>query len=355
MALPVATFNPLEADQMGSFGSVLKKALANYKDLTEAQYQPREKEAELKAKLAKANLPFGGANVPGAAGHIIGLEMVKNLYGENSPQYQQAQAGYNLEQNSTGSRINYQNRLANSLPMRYLTPDGKLIVEQSNLEQGFSPAGTPVGQPVIPGQPSYIQPGGKGPKNPLAIRYDQARQKKSVPASVLQKNLYASNVEKTIKTVDPEALSQYSGATGTARKIANQLGKPFGLESSNYDDYEVSVRQAKLLSKQVRQFLGDSIQPEIKEDLEKLADPSAWNSNPKLVRKLFQKYKDILGQELQTYRDAEGGTDIYQGDSQQASTGNSNGDEGDNVVQDTKTVRGKTYYKVNGAWHEWAR
>ncbi len=119
-------------------------------------------QAKTARELKMAELPFGGANVPGPAGQIVGLEMVRQLYGADSEQYKQAQQAFSMQQDSTGSRINYQNKLADSLPLRYTTPQGRQIIENSNVNQGYSPAGTPQGQPIAPGKAPYIDPNSKG-------------------------------------------------------------------------------------------------------------------------------------------------------------------------------------------------
>ena len=63
-----------------------------------APIERRKMEAEAKKQEAMAKLPFGGQQLSGAAGQIMGLEMVKGLYGENSPQYKQAKETYDLEE-----------------------------------------------------------------------------------------------------------------------------------------------------------------------------------------------------------------------------------------------------------------
>src|ERR1700753_793230 len=178
-------------------GSGFLQGLDTGSTLLQRLLQNKLYKAQAEREQKMAELPFGGANVPGAPGQIVGLEMIKGLYGEGSPQYLQALQAFNLDQQSDKSRINYQDKLAETLPIRYTTPEGRQIIEQSNVNQGYSPAGTPQGQPIAPGQVPYQAPSSQGNTTPEGRHYGLRQIKSDVPASVLQKNLYATNIEKT--------------------------------------------------------------------------------------------------------------------------------------------------------------
>jgi hypothetical protein len=123
-------------------------------------------------------------------------------------------------------------------------------------------------------------------------------------SSARQKNLYATNIEKTLANINPDHLTQYSGANGTLSKKLEEARAPFGKQSKDFDNYQNSLNASQLLATQVRQFYGDSIQPDMIKRLEALTNPSSWNTNPKLAKEIFSQTKNILGQELGTYRDA---------------------------------------------------
>jgi len=358
MAIGVQQFQVLNPDEVSPFGGLLRNSLQKYGDIINAAYLPKEKQqslqqhiadtllknAQAKRENALAELPFGGASVPGPAGQVLGLEMIRQKYGDDSPQYQQAKKVFQLSQDSTNSRIFYQNRLANTLPVRILTNQGKSFVEQSNVNQGASPTGTPIGQPVVPGAPGYNP---SAPNTPQGNQYGLERTKRNVPASVLQKNIYASNIEKTLGNIDPEALTQYSGLSGALKKAMEQGKAPFGKESDDYDKYNANLNSAKLLAKQVRQFYGDSIQPSVAENLERLSSPSTWRNNPKLAKDLFNNFKTILSQEMSTYRQATEDPGVYQGDTNQQLQ-----NVGEGVVQAVKKVGNNNYVKINGEWYQ---
>lgn len=258
----------------------------------------------------KANLPFGGANVPGPAGQVVALEMVKRLYGENSPQFQRALNAYNLEQESTGSRINYQNVLAGTAPQRMLSGYGKQIKEQSNVEAGLQPSGESWSDKTrAPASPSE-----------LGMDYDLLRQKAQSDPQARSRALVATNIDKTIDMINSKDLTRYSGITGSIEKGLESAKKPFGKESKEFKDYNNAVQKAKLLATQVRQFYGDSIQPAMIERLELLTNPATWSNNPDLAESMFHEFTKVLKAETKTYRDALKTKKAYQGKDEESSS-----------------------------------
>lgn len=279
---------------------------------------------------AMARLPFGGANLPGVAGQIQGLETVRQLYGENSPQFQNAKQMFDLEQQSMMSRIGYQNALAGSMGVRYLTPTGKSLVEQNNVSQGMSPEGNPYANyttasanPVaamnaVAGAPSASQSPYAPPANEAANQYELLRQKATTDTDTRKRNLFASNIEQTLGMIDPNALTQYAGALGAVKKAGQGVAASFGKENQGYDKYQQSLTGARMLATQVRQFYGDSVQPSVQEKLNNLVNPEFWNSNPKIARQNYDQLVNILNKEMQTYRDALQSRAPYLGANQRA-------------------------------------
>lgn len=278
-----------------------QRKLANQLSKIALEYAPKMNEAELKRSQALANLPFGGATLPGEAGQVLGLESLRQMFGENSPQYQQAMDAFNLGLQSDLSRINYQNTLAQTAPTRMLTPLGKAITEQQNISQGFMPNGKPL---------SY--PGPNGTKE-LSGVYDLLINKTATDTDARKRNLFAENIEKTLQSINPEDLFQYGGLKGTAEKYTQQGLASLGKQSADYDKYQQAMQGAEMLATQVRQFYGDSIQPQMMKRLEAITNPASWTNNPKLSLEMFNKTKSILQKEMQTYRDAMKNSDVYRG------------------------------------------
>lgn len=291
---------------------------------------------QAKQMAAQAQIPYGGATLPGAAGQALALEQVRQMFGEDSPQYQQALNAFNLEQQGAGSRIGYQNALTQSMPNRYLTPTGKSIVEEANVGAGQMPSGQAWGSAQQPGMTQQIpsqaqglaqslgaiaQPGmpqqanqGMPPASPqdLANQYALLRQKGTTDTDTRKRNLYATNIEKTLDQINVDDLTKYAGIAGKSQEIGQKGLASMGLESKDYDKFQKNLVAADFLASQVRQFYGESIQPEMRAKLEALANPSTWSNNPKLAKDMFNQTKNILGKEMQTYRDALKSPGAYQ-------------------------------------------
>jgi len=246
--------------------------------------------------------------------------------------------------------MNYQNALTASLPMRYLTPQGKSLNEQSNVMQGASPAGTPQGQPIVQGSlpyydPSRLQntgmpqnpenqynsqqtsqenniqdvlsPGSKNPQSTSADQYNLKRVKDNVPAQVLSKNLYATNIDKTLDPkigINIDDLTYYNNPIGQLQLKKEQAKDAVGLPTSpEYIRYKESEGKFDFLANQIRQFYGDSIQPRAMEDKIKKLDPRSGYKSAKVAKARFDAQKKLLENELQTYRDATHDVGVYTG------------------------------------------
>jgi hypothetical protein len=258
-----------------------------------------------------SNLPFGGQIYPGAAGRVMGLEIIRQQFGEDSPQYKMALKEFETNQNSTNSRTNYQDILTSTLKDRTLTSHGKTLVEESRLKQGASPTGEP--WPEIHVTDS-LKNNNLSPDTAENLTNESAliRQKQSSDVDTRQKNLYATNIEKTIKNINPDDLTRYSGLFGGIKKMGEEKAASVGKESKQYDDYQKALQAADFLTTQIRKFYGESIQPEMRKMLNKLSNPEMWERDPKLAKSLYDTTTRILKQELDTYRDALKNKQTYQ-------------------------------------------
>jgi hypothetical protein len=326
-------------------------------DLTQQQAQYYGPNIQANMGLANAQTaqlynqiqnPMFGKIMPGPAGQIQGLEFIRRQYGENSPQYQQAKSMVDMNMQSAQSRIGYQDVLANSMAVRALTPTGKGIVEQGNINQGFLPTGQPQGgqqpqqlplsqqdiaamannpqaqalgvtvpkgqqqmpqqgQPMMPGQ--QLQAGVPGIQLPasqqdLSNQYNLLRQKNDTDSDTRKRNLFATNLEKTFQNINPDALTQYSGLSGGAQLLGQKLASLMGSTSQNYKDYVNSQTAADFAGTQMRQFYGDSVQPAQLERIHALTNPTGWMTSPDVAKQRLMQAENILGQETGTYRDA---------------------------------------------------
>lgn len=246
------------------------------------------KQAQIDQVKAQAQQPFGGRIPPGAVGQAIWLGMVKQRYGEDSPEFQQASQALQSQQESAQILNEYRKGLLESMGKRFASPTGKLQMELEAAQQGAAPGG-PTLSPEDQAKVNQLQ---------LAI------QKKVSDPQARQRNLFASNIEKTLDLIDPEHLTQYAGIPGEIKKRQEEAKAPFGKESEDYRNYQKSLTAANTLATQVRQFYGDSINPAMVRRLEVLTNPASWRNNPKIARQNFDQIKEILKRETKTYREA---------------------------------------------------
>lgn len=153
------TFPTLSFEQNNPFLEGLKGAADLRAKLAEAQRKAMENElnkkfgipmgqAELEYKQAQtkrentlANLPFGGQFTSGITGQIAGLEAVKNAFGEDSPQYQQARHMMDVEAQTQQISNAYKQKLTETAGVRSLTQQGKRDLEEFNVKNGRAPNG----------------------------------------------------------------------------------------------------------------------------------------------------------------------------------------------------------------------
>lgn len=143
-----------------------------------------------------------------------------------------------------------------------------------------------------------------GEDSPQAQTYDLAIQKATTDTDTRKRSLFASNIEKTLKDLNPDILTQYSGPQGAARLKMEQAKDLAGNPSEKYLAYKDALGKVGIATGQIRQFLGDSSSETAHKNLERLANPSSLGSSPKAAKHQLESTLKILGNELETYTGA---------------------------------------------------
>jgi hypothetical protein len=145
--MALINFSGVTQEEANPYTTGINNAL---KTMLALKYAPAQAEADIALKKAEAQqaqaiaqLPFGGRILPGAAGVTMGLEILKNTYGENSPQYIQAKALQDIENKQNLANIAHLESLVGTQEVRNLTNDAKSALEEYNIKRGFSPSGKP--------------------------------------------------------------------------------------------------------------------------------------------------------------------------------------------------------------------
>lgn len=273
------------------------------------------REKLLNAQIARQSQtidkPFHGM-LSGEAKDAYALEMLRQNLGEDHPTYKRALDAYNLNQNYQKGLIDYRQSLSESAPKRVATPLGKLEIERHEVEQGFAP-----------GTNGTVRLNNDEQKT-LLDKYNLQEQKIISDYQTRQKVLASSNIDKTIESIDPKSLVQYAGLPGTVKKGIEEGKASFGNESKEYKEYTNNLSKVKLLAHQVRQFYGDSIQPQMTQAIELMVNPATWKNNPNIALANYNAVIDILRKETQTYGESLRSTKEFQHNNMDASAGGAN-------------------------------
>lgn len=108
------------------------------------------------------------------------------------------------------------------------------------------------------------------------------------------------NMNITLDSINPKKLTKFSGIEGMSDKFFDQILEGLNVGPKDYQDYVHEVIKASSAAKQMRQYLGDSIQPVAQNRLDHLSDPSAWNVSPKVAEENFRYIRDLFKRETQT-------------------------------------------------------
>lgn len=182
---------------------------------------------------------------------------------------------------------------------RNLTPLGKTYDELRDIQDGRFPG---TGDKITPDEQSKMQ---------SSLMLDIV--KKTTDPKMREKLINANNMNITLDSINPKKLTHYSGIEGTfVDKPLDAILEGFGEGSPEYQDYIAEVNKANFAAKQMRQYLGDSIQPSIQAKLDKLTKPEAWNVSPETAEKNFEFMRDLYKQESQTLVRAATDPTLYQ-------------------------------------------
>ncbi len=258
---------------------------------------------------------YGQLHPSGDVANALYVEQLKGQYGENDPRYLQAKAAHDMTLQGHQSLMDYRTQLSNLAPYRAATPEEKLIAagQGKGVLQTFGGNGRPGGQQQQPqggASPQRASAGMVSGDDGHAITqseadvYNRALGKKTSDAGIRNKIPYAENVETTFNNLNPEDLTTYSGIKGSLEYGKDFVKAGLGNPSDRFLKHAEAVNTASMLSKQLRQFWSDSIQPSATDKIDALTNPSKWNKDPKVAQAQLAQLKRITDQELATMKKA---------------------------------------------------
>lgn len=298
-----------------------------------AQADINYKQAQAKAAEQQANLPFGG-RLTGVANEALGLELLKQQYGPDSEVYKNAVKRYQSDLRSSDILNEYRQALSGTTEKRVATPFKKLEME---IEEINARKDLPDSE-----------------KERLTEMAKLAQIKGITLPEFQKRSAFASNIDKTLEKINPDNLVQYGGLAGEARKKGSKGLSALGVTLGNYKRYQDALTSSKLLAKQVRQFYGDSITPQVQEALQELVNPANWATNPEIAKSKFLTFKDLLLKETATYKNLLTNTKEYRNPESNKRTLEAQRDaaKAANIKSNAqpKQPASKRFKYVNGAW-----
>lgn len=285
-------------------------------------------QSKINASERQSQLPFGGKIPPGAVGQSMWLQGIKNQFGQDSEEYTSAKEAYDFERDKANKLNDYRQALIKGAPKKGLTGVAKLYNELDEIERGY-----------LPGSNESVQLEPEEQEDMRAAYHAKIGKERS-DSDARKKLNYAKNIDKTFDNIDVNALTQFGGLAGGVAKKINEGLALTGKESQSYRDFQKSLVGAQTLAKQVRQFYGDSITPQIQEGLKTLTNPASWANNPRIAKQNFEQFKKILKSETQTYKEATG---------DRSATGADEDFSSGEVI--TKRIGDKEYVYHDGGWH----
>lgn len=275
--------------------------LANALQQMALDHKPREMELkdalmEAQTQAAQRKSELGGVTPTGSLANFIASnpnatrEQIQN-------EYKRLQ---NLEEDYKRARIERSDVLNQSQGTRGATQTTKMLQEIADAEAGFAP-GTMRKETMSPEK-----------RDETINRLHQKMYKEVTDPKTRERLGYAKNVDITLNNMSPSALTRYAGVDGKKELIKQKAlaaqNKP---TSPEYQEYLKNQQLAKLLSKQVRQFYGDSIQPKSMQTIEKLASPDFWFTKPDQAELLFNTFANTLRQEANTFYEQMNNANFY--------------------------------------------
>ena len=252
--------------------------------------------------------------------------------GEDNPITIDAKKNYNLMQKNAEAMGNWRNAMTSTADYRFLPPVAKNLLAAEQAQAGNNPNAStmPVGQPIEPDSQQVQQEGqdskpianlsqlqrykeqlnaqNSKPKQPYAPVMNPQQMSGLLTSAAIKgatttkqydRDTAGAQADNTINNLleSEPAMEYYTGAQGRSRLLRDKLKASSGEKVPMYKEYSEYLKNAELLSSQIRQFYGDSIQPEAMRKLESLANPSSWDKDPITARNSLNAFIKTFRQE----------------------------------------------------------
>lgn len=270
----------------------------------------KRQQIDLTGAQARSERLYGGlGKFSGQPSQALGLEMLKNQYGEDSQTYKLAERAYLAD-------IAHKEAMAEAAPWRYKSPLGRTLMEEEEIARKIKEAESKSGQGYAEDHPASIagvpdqndalqseleQVENLEERERLKSALDVYRRKKEkdvIPQPLQISKVKAEMIEPTIEGIVPEEAFIYSGAEGLKNRVQDMYASSQGRAPERYIKYKQHRQRLTFLAKQYRNFLGDSVSPSVQEALDTLVRPESFWNSPEVAIAAYNTAIDILNKEM---------------------------------------------------------
>ncbi len=300
---------PLQTNDYSGLTDLVKNFMEGY-ELSQKPQKLRSEAEKLKQEALQAahkttsmgnEAKYSEQSYRGKAGQEEMLAEILRKYGgaekESEIEARLAQAFHHRQSGENAGQRGVSGRASN--PYYGIPEIGKLMIQQKEIDSGFLP-GSNRTDPLTPEQQKKYSN-----QNQLAI------QKLVSDSQTRSRTLFASNIEKAFNSTKPDDLVKFSGPSGQLKLKSEQAKDLVGQSSEEYKKYKEALVASELEAKEIRQFFGSSITPEIDKQLRKLTNPTSWSTSPEVAKREIQQTRNIIRKQLKTYQEALRGPQSY--------------------------------------------
>lgn len=274
------------------------------------KYFPKDLQEPMARALVNGNTSFGNVSLPNTSalfGNALSL-----LPGMNN---NRSSNGYNVSAGTSTPLSPMTTGNINSAPLSTpsggMTPNTPLPMSPQQIQRLRLIMGGSPGAVNSSSVPPVIAPGSPNPAPQSAVNQynavsQAAQQNMSGSSQLQQKYNYAQNLAKTFNATQKNfgipaiTFSPYMGVSGTARLLADKAKIAAGGASPLYEKYRAFEDSVPVLSEQMTQFFGGSVQPQVQQQLDELQNPVTWDKNPGTAIRIYNNLQDLIGTEGMT-------------------------------------------------------
>ncbi len=318
--MPLQTQNPFGMGIREPDWSNVSNLFQNYAKGYEAGQTPQKMAAErLKESLTNTGLQQQNEYNPRRWEEEMALSRAhQGAYNAQAKHYGDQAVGRTFAPSAIGKLIQERDDLAAKNPNSPLLAEYDRAIKAQGGGRKFAPTGLgklytemqEVNEGFLPGSNGEI-PLNAVEQEELRNRYKLQIQKTSSDQATRTTVLRGQNLLQSIDASNIDDLTRYSGLKGSGKLKIEQAKDLAGNPSEEYLKYLEATQAAKLEAKELRQFFGDSITPDVQDALYKMTNATSLTKSPEAAQRMILKSRDIIKKQVETFNKALKSTDTY--------------------------------------------